>query len=241
MRLLSRLRSNYILAAALFGLLLFLPFNGAIEYLIITISDNFTSKANSVDNNLKKLEIENIAIKLKLKEYEEIRKENEKLKLVLKLQEDKQALLIGAETIAFDPSSWRRVVIINRGRRHGIKEGMYAIDNRGFLMGKIIETTDSYAKLSLVSDPDFFIPVFVGDESLGLLEGGLDRIKILYVENSENIKNNDVVWCKPLGVSFPIQIGKIKNVVKSGGGMFQQIEVELFAQHPVLRTVYILK
>jgi len=218
-----------------------LPFNAAVEYSIIEIAHNFfnTSKRDSAQKD--RLALENAALRLKIKELQEIKNENDKLKHVLKLQDEKNASLIGAETIAFDPSSWRRVVVINRGRRHGVKVGMYVIDDQGFLLGKIIEVSKSYAKLSLVSDPDFFIPVYVGESSLGLLEGGLDNIKILYVENSENIKDSDLVWCKPLGIPFSIKIGEIKNVTKLDGGMFQQIEVRLFAQHPTLRTVYILK
>ena len=237
----SRIRSKYVLVAALSVFLLFVPFSDTIEYIVITTAEKFFTRPGERSALEKHLVIENIALKIKIKEGEELKKENEKLKQILKFQEEKKTLLLGAEVIAFDPSNWRRQVILNRGKRYGIKEKMYVIDDQGFLIGKISESTPNYSKLSLLSDPDFSLPVFVGENSLGLLEGGLDRVKVLYIENSENVKNGDLIWCKPLGVSFAIQIGRIKNAVALDGNMFQQIEVKIFAQHPNLRTVYILR
>ena len=237
----SRIRSKYVLIAALSAFLLFVPFSDTIEYVIITTAEKFFARPGERSILEKHLEIENIALKIKIKEGEELKKENEKLKQILKFQEQKKTLLIGAEVIAFDPSSWRRQVILNRGKRYGVKKGMYVIDDQGALIGKISESTQNYCKLSLLSDPDFSMPVFVGESSLGLLEGGLDRVKVLYIENSENVKNGDLVWCKPLGVTFVIPIGQIKNATALEGSMFQQIEVKISAEHPNLRTVYILR
>lgn len=237
----SRIRSKYILVAALSAFLLFVPFSDTIEYIIITTAEKFVARPGERSALEKSLEMENIALKIRVNEGDELRKENDHLKQILKFQDEKKTLLITAEVIAFDPSSWRRQVILNRGKHYGIKKGMYVIDDQGFLIGKISESTSNYSKLSLLSDPDFSMPVFVGENSLGLLEGGLDRVKVLYIENSENIKNGDLVWCKPLGIAFSIHIGQIKNATAIDGGMFQQIEVKVFTQHPNLRTVYILR
>ncbi len=215
-----------------------MPFRETVQYWLVVTARRFVAEPEKAS---KKLALENLSLRLKIKEYDEVKKENERLRHALQFQDEKKAILIGGEVIAFDPSSWRRQVIISRGSRHGVKKGLYVIDSQGCLIGKIAEVTANYSKLSLLSDPDFFLPVFVGANALGLLEGGLDRIKVLYVENSEEIKNGDPVWCKPIGVAFPIPIGEIRNARRADGEMFQQIEVKVLARHPNLRTVYILK
>ena len=122
------------------------------------MAEKFSSRPGEHSPLEKRLSIENIALRLKLNEGDEIRKENEKLKQALKFQEDKKTILLGAEVIAFDPSSWRRQVILNRGKKYGIQKGMYVINGEGALIGKISESTQNYCKLSLLSDPDFSMP-----------------------------------------------------------------------------------
>ena len=93
----------------------------------------------------------------------------------------------------------------------------------------------------LIDDTDFNLPVFVGKSSCGLLKGSLGGIKILYIENSENIQNHDKVWIKDPSFTFTLYIGEVRQVHKDPDSLFCDVDVRLLSENPLLHKLFIVE
>lgn len=145
------------------------------------------------------------------------------------------------EIIAFDPSSFRRFAIVNAGYERGVKKGAYAINDSGYLVGKVSEVKRNYSYLILLDDPDFSLPVFIGDSALGILKGTLDGVDIFYIEEQDKVKAKDKVWVKLANVSFPIYIGEVRKIRKDRNNLFLGVEVTMFSKELLLNKIFIIK
>ncbi|MCM8786523.1 MAG: rod shape-determining protein MreC [Candidatus Omnitrophica bacterium] len=190
---------------------------------------------------IEELKYQNLLLSTKLRQLEYLQFENEKLRKALSLKETYKINFIGAEVIGFDPSGWRKRIFLNVGSNKKIIEGMYVIDENGYLVGKVDAVKAGYCRILLIDDIEFSVPVFIGENSYGLLKGGLDGIKILYIEKDSLIKEADRVWIKLASVNFPIYIGKIKKIVRQDDEMFLVVYVEPFSKDSLLHKLFIVQ
>lgn len=237
----SKLNSKYIIFFLIPILLFSLPFKNFIQNILDLLSQKIIFAPYRYAQELQGLKEKNAALALKNNEALFLKEENERLKKALNFYETQKINLTGAEIISFDLSNWRRVVRINIGQNKGVTKGLYAIDEDGWFVGKIIETNKTFSRLIFVTDPDFSIPVFIGETSFGLLKGSLDVVKILYIENYETINAGDKIWLKSSSLSFPLIIGEIKECRKNRNSLFWDVEVKLFSQNPSLHKIFIVK
>lgn len=237
----SKIKSKYIALFLLFAFLCVFPFRSFIANILTSFSSQRLVGPEKTSKIIAELEKKNFILSLTLKKNQLIVQENERLKKALAFKEDKKINIIGTEVISFDPSIWRRLVIINAGKDKGLEEGMYAINNEGYLVGRITDVKERYSRLMLVDDPEFSLSVFIGNNSLGSLKGGLDFVKVLYIDARDNINLNDIVWFKIPFLSYPIYIGRIKKINENKDSLFFDVEVTLFAKNPTLGEIFIIK
>jgi rod shape-determining protein MreC len=236
----SKIKPKYIGYSFLFIFLLFLPFKNTIEEIFVFFSKKITTDIQ-FSQELKKIEEEKMSLVCEIKKLKYLKEENARLREALSFKKERQLSLCGVDIISFDPSSWRRIVIVNAGKDKGIKKGFFAIDEKGFLIGRIVEVKDSWSRLVLINDPDFNLPVLVGDSFWGLLKGGLEEVKILYIENDKKIKVKDKVWIKIANLNLPLYIGEIKDIRKDKNSLFWDLSVRLFSKNPLKHTIFIVK
>ena len=219
-----------------------LPFKDTIKYLFLGASNNqlHLSKTPYRDeiNELKK---KNLLLSIRLKEYQAFEKENQRLRNVLEFTSSKEITLLGADIIAFSPGTWRHFAILNKGMAAGVRLGYYAIDEKGDLLGKVVEVKEDTSEIIFVDDPDFNASVFVGKHSYGLLKGNLVGAKLLYIEDGENIRKNDRVWMRLPALKSDIDIGTIKKVRKDQNSLFWDIDVDLLSRNSFFDKVYLLQ
>jgi rod shape-determining protein MreC len=219
-----------------------LPFRGVIRSLFLTVTVNQlqlskTSCARTIDDYKK----ENLLLKLQLKEYQSLEKENQKLRNVLNLISTESIKLLAADVIAFSPTTWRRLATLNRGENEGVRKGYYAIDEKGNLLGKIIEVDDHTSELVFVDDPDFTASVFVGSHGYGLLKGNLSGAKLLYVEDGEGIAKGDKVWMRLPALASDINIGVVKDTSKDENSLFWDVDISLTTTNSFFNRVYLVQ
>ncbi len=237
----SKITSKHIALCLLFALLLLLPFKGFIANILILFSDQRLPVFNQSRKVIEKLEKDNLLLSLALKKSKLLEDENNKLKKALEFRTEKHIDVVGTDVISFDPSSWRRIVLVNAGKNKGIRNGMYAIDDNGYLVGKIISVTNDYGRLMLIDDPEFSLPVFIGNDAMGMLQGGLDSLRILYIDNSDKINLNDIVWFKIPLASYPIYIGRVMKINENKENLFFEVKVRPFNSNSILNKIFIIK
>lgn len=236
----SKFNSKQILLLALFIFLLLLPFKNLIEHVFISFSQQLRFVPIHKSNKLQELEKENVSLSLRIRELFHLKTENERLKKALQFYEGRKINLTGADIISFDPSNFRRVVVLNVGHNKGITQGLYAVDDEGWLIGKIVDVRSNFSRLIFVDDPNFTAPVFVGTNSFGLLKGSLGNVKILYIENGDEVELNDKVWLKIPSITFPVYIGEIKRINKDTNSLFWNVEVKLFSKNYPSHKIFIV-
>jgi rod shape-determining protein MreC len=160
--------------------------------------------------------------------YRETYLENERLKKILNLEESAVFPTLAARVVSNEGSSLLRTIMINKGTRDGVKEGLPVIANEG-VVGKIVESSWNYSRVLLVTDYNSNIDALVqGSRAQGILQGaghGLARLK--YVQRTDEVKEGDPIITSGLGGIFPkgLLLGTVFKVDKKDPGLFQKIEV----------------
>ena len=175
------------------------------------------------------------------------RVENEKLRLLLEIQElNTDLTIVNAEVIGRSIKDWYRTVTINRGFSSGVRENMPVINYSG-LIGKVTSVTNSTAEITLLTDPKYgaitvvttetgYPGIVIGDENG---QGGLQMIQI---PSSANIMVGYEVVTSGLGdLGYKnIKIGKIKEIVNSSDGLMKRAIIEPYADFDDLHFVGVI-
>ncbi|MFC1577320.1 rod shape-determining protein MreC [Candidatus Omnitrophota bacterium] len=153
-----------------------------------------------------------------------LRRENQRLKELLSLKKETPYKVEPAKVIARDPSNWADSVIIDKGRRHGVKPGAAAFTGMG-LAGRVVESGNSSSKILLITDPNIKVGViFRKNGEGGLLTGrsGGD-CKIVYISLDAEVAEGDEVITAGYGGGFPkgISVGRVVKAGKEPGRLYK--------------------
>ncbi len=161
-------------------------------------------------------------------------------------------LLAFKETLSFKPLSARvvgkeptfsyRTVVIDRGRRDDVLEGMIVLAPAG-VVGQIIHTSEHYSKVLLANAPSSAIDAMLQrTRTRGILQGAGEKGFVLhYVLKNADVKEGDHVVTAGIGGIFPsgIPLGVVSRVEKQKLGMFWNIEVRPLVDYQKLEFVLV--
>lgn len=171
-----------------------------------------------------------------------LKRENEILRKALELELQKDFKLTLAEVIGRDIS--QDSLLINKGVRDGISEGMPVITEEKVLVGRIKESSTRFSKVLLISNQKSSFDVKIQEgEITGLLRGKGDfQLLLDLIPEDQEIKEGDLIETTSLGGIFPkgILVGKIQKILRSDIKSFQQAEVFPFFDVKNLETVFII-
>jgi rod shape-determining protein MreC len=196
-----------------------------------------TSKQNQ-ELKKKVAELENAIF-----QYEEVQRENERLKELLKFGEEIPSDKVLAQVIGWDSSNEFKVLRINKGKDDGLKLKSPVITING-LVGYVYRLSSSYADILTILDQNNRVDSIVDrTRSHGILEGTSNkRARLKYVVNTEPVQVGDMVITAGLGTIYPkgIKLGKITNIEKETYGLTQSIEVTPTVDFHRLEEVVVL-
>ena len=156
-------------------------------------------------------------LKKQLLDYHELLQENKRLKAILSFKENTSFNLVSAKVILRPVESWFSIIVIDRGKRDGLKENLPVISPAG-LVGRISELGLSTAKVTLLTDPAFCVSAIIqNSRQQGLVCGTLeDYLVMRYLDDERDIRIKDKVITAGLTELFPkgILIGEIIEVKK---------------------------
>jgi rod shape-determining protein MreC len=97
------------------------------------------------------------------------------------------------------------------------------------VVGQIMETSRSTAKVLLAHDPNSAVNALVQKNRVqGIVKGeGSQSYTMLYILKNADVEEGDLIVTSGLGGSFPkgIPVGTVASVTKSKRGMFQNITI----------------
>ena len=159
-----------------------------------------------------------------LKDYQEIQKENERLRGLLNYLGEEETDIVTARVIGTVPGNWFDEFTINAGEDQGIRNNMIVYSKDG-LIGKVIYTAGNYARVLSIMDDASGVSVLVertrDNAVLSAVPGTDDTLELLYLRNDADIVPGDKIITSGLGGVFPkgIEIGTVTEVSNNTGGV----------------------
>ena len=183
-------------------------------------------------------------------ELGEIKKENERLRRLLDMQQRVPYESVAATIISKDPDNWFRTIIINRGVKDGIKVNMPVIAFSGeekAVVGKVIEVRQSVSRVLPIISTDLRVGVMFQESRFpGLLTGFSSNSSLAmvdYISKSASIKFGDVIVTSGQGGVFPqgLLVGKVMKPLITESGAYQKAAVRPFIDYNQVEEVYVIK
>ncbi len=222
---------------------------------VISKSINSTQSFFSFMFNMDKYENENkvlsekiSALEKELRETEELKKENTRLRAMLEMRERTfQYEIEAAEVIAKEAGNWFNSFTIDKGTSDGVAVHNPVITSSG-LVGYVSEAGPTYSKVVSIIDSTSSVAATVkrtGDSAvvegdLKLQERGLCRM--VYVNKNSVITAGDDLETSGMGGIYPrdLYIGKIKEVSADGTGLSQQAIIEPAVNFDSISEVFVI-
>lgn len=146
----------------------------------------------------------------------ELERANDRLSEVLQFRSELEVEVRGARVIARDPQHWFRSIVIDLGRRDGIRPGM-AVLAPGGVVGRVLDVARTTSRVMLLTDNDSGIAAIVQrTRAEGVVHGARDQgCRMNYLRRDVDVKLGDRVVTSGLDGIFPkgISIGEVVEVV----------------------------
>lgn len=166
---------------------------------------------------------------------DELSSENVRLTALLQLKQAnplRARRVVAARVIGRSPLSWNRVLLVDKGSRAGLRPNMPVIAASS-LIGKVIETGPSAAKVLLITDPNFRAAVLIQrSRQQGVLFGALSgQCRVKYISMDAEIQRGDTIETAGFGGYFPkgLPVGAVERSWKEPAEIYQVIQVKPFA------------
>ena len=184
----------------------------------------------------------------KIRDYDNMKIENERLKKLLEIKnDDKYGTKIAATVTSVNPSNWYEDVIINKGAADGIKKDSTVINAEG-LVGRISEVGETWSKVTTILDSTSsagcIVPrngdVAVVEGNVALADGGACSMN--YITKDATLAVGDSVETSAQSSIYPagILIGKVSSVMPDSQGFYNKATVKAAVDFRKLREVIVI-
>ncbi len=154
------------------------------------------------ENN--QLKHQNAELTTQLTAMTELKLENERLNQLFQFKQKSKMELLGAKVIGRDISIDHATVLINRGSKDGIKNGLAVMTVEG-AVGYIFRVTNKTSRVMLITDRYSVVDGIVQrSRTRGLVEGkSSDTCLLKYVNKSSDVVTGDLIVTSGLDNLFP--------------------------------------
>ncbi len=205
---------------------------------------------------LKRLRLELTETREKLAEYQrasrdllELRRENQALRAQLGFAESLTYRYIPARLVAKDPGNLFSTMVLDRGRRHGVRAGMPVVAFQGGLqglVGRVVMVGLATCTVQPITDPDSYVAARLSTSRFdGLISGGTaERLVMSYVKKLalQEVQYGELVITSGMGQVFPegVHIGRVREMQAKGYEASLELQVEPIVDFGRLEYVFIL-
>lgn len=234
-------------------------FENAATNLVMPIQNGLTYLKNKIGGNktfftdISKLKEENQQLKQKnseleqsLRELENIKTQNETLTEYMNLTEKYgEYKTIPGYVINKEISNYSKTIVINIGKKDGVKEKMTVIADKG-LVGHVISVTENTAKVQTIIDTASSVSCSMSTTKDSIVcKGTLDEpsaLKAMFIPTESNVIQGDSIETSGLGGIYPkgIHVGTIKKVTNTKNLTDRYAIVEAAVDFNKLDTVLVI-
>lgn len=231
---------------------LFLPLFG----LSSTVETGLSKAADKVTprdvllKELEELRVANQKLRVLGQQAQEVFLENQRLRGMLDRQAQAPWRVKAARVVGRDPANWWRMVHIDVGARDGITNNQPVITAEGYLVGRIGEVGHARAQVVLVGDPNCAVSVLVQESrehgviapaTINPLDASI--VELGYLSRNSILKPDQTVVTSGMGGIFPpgIPVGRIIDFQNIGHGLYTQARVKLAMTISKVEEVWVIQ
>ncbi|WP_210618721.1 rod shape-determining protein MreC [Mammaliicoccus lentus] len=223
-------------------------FGGRIVSYPVTMVSNFFTNLTTSEDDVKKLKEEVKRTEQIKADKARLEKENKELKKELDMKDISQFNPISATVIARSPDQWMNTIIIDKGKKSGMKENMAVITSEG-LVGRVKKANQFSSQVELISTSVKTSKLSVdiqqeGENVFGMInrydeEKGL--LVISDIDNKYKIKKGSKVVTNGLGDQLPkgILVGEVEKVENDEYGLSKVAYIKTSTNIKDLNHVYV--
>ncbi len=188
---------------------------------------------------------DNLKLKFKLSQLQEVEVENEVLRKELNLMEKSDYRTEASLIIGRSLSNDREIVYLDKGSKNGLEKEDPVIVAGGVLVGKITKIYPNSSEVELILDKNNKINAEIQEiETKGIVQGEFGTsVSINMISQTAKVEKGQTVITSGLGNVFPrgLLIGYVKDISTTMDQLFQKASLELPIQFNNLRMVWVIK
>src|SRR5450755_950804 len=222
----------------------FSPFERAGSHGILHLRDtwNHYFALQNASRENEELRRENDTLKMQVNQLQSKAAEADRLSLLLDFRKSHQNVpMLGSRVIATSAGTASATVMLDRGSKDGIKKNMGVITPEG-VVGKVVEVYDDTTEVLLLTDKDSGVGAMLGDSRIQSPVGGAGepQLAMKYVANDDVVTVGERVVTSGMDKIFPrdLPIGTIVEI--KAGNPFKTIRVRPSANLARLEEVIVL-
>ena len=210
---------------------------------------NYVVKIGTLQTDNSRLLKENEKLKYDNFMLNEFKDENENLRKLLNMKEKKlYPVVTAAEVIGVDPSSYRKVFIIDKGKNNGLSLNMVVINYNG-LVGKLVEVNDVTSKVMTIADEQSAVSCMLqrSKEEVMLKGANLQEngeiCKLDYITTDTDIIEGEDILTSNISEIYPegIPVGKVVKIETDSSSLIRKVYVKPNVNFRRLNDVLVLK
>lgn len=180
-----------------------------------SVAASFSSKQELIEEN-ERLKRQVAVVDSLEARVSELETEVERLKNLLRFQEQVGGGYVAARVVSRTPSKWFSTMIVSVGKKQGVYLNAPVISQNG-LVGRVITVEDSWSAVLLLTDPESSVGAVVADSrDHGIVSGGSSRpyLTMQFFSRDAQVEEGDRVVTSGMGSFYPagILIGEVESV-----------------------------
>ena len=195
------------------------------------------------------LRLENEELKSAIRQAERDSEENERLRELLDLREQRRDLYFeAASVVERDVSNWSSMLTINKGTAHDIAVGDCVITEEGYLVGVVTEAGLNWSTIRSLLDSETSIGALIVRSDMGAVAQGdfalmgRKRLRLNYLGAQPDVISGDLIVTSGLGGYYPSQlvIGYVEEVGTGDDGLSQYAVIRPQSEIDRLTEVFVI-
>ena len=192
------------------------------------IQSSVASRQALIDENMR-LRYHQIMLEAQLQKLLLIKKENSQLKQLLKTSSRDESKVVAAQILAVDTNNYKHLLIIDKGKKHGLYSGQAVLDAKG-VMGQVIDVGILTSTVMLITDSKSAVPVRInrtGERAILIGTDAINELSLIHLPKTSSVKVGDLVVTSGLARRYPegYPVGIVDSVALNPGDAFIDIKV----------------
>ena len=210
----------------------------------------YVFRYGEMQQELEDLRLQVSQLEEQVRQGEEDSRENEQLRDLLKLQQQRQDFVFeNAKVTARSNSNWESTLTLSKGSAAGIAAGNCVITETGVLVGVVSEVGTNWCTVSTVINTDIEMGgIVTRTYSASVLEGDFSlmsqgKLKLNYLPEGAQLVSGDEVLTSGKGDVYPsgLVVGQVEGVFTDPSGMTRYAVVTPDVDLSSLIEVFVIK